>query len=838
MPPLQPLTPLAAFIGVSAGYGELALAASVDAGLKNTVATLGGWSINSGGRELLLDVQSRKEARVSESFSKFQQPTDDKPTGLAIDERPATNELADSDEQEKADGGTDEISKFEKQEKQGWAKGRVDGQQQRETKFSPQREGVMIDEKLLKPKKMLARGVARHFGLKLPSMQKQLRDDGLKTADAIASDKSDKYTESMKRRAEQCRKVIEDAPTTADPAEAKAVAAAKVQLDILSRGRPRALSLTGGGANGFQNVNQAYVLRNEVGPRTNAFVVKPAKAGGEKNPSGASAGGEVVREALAGQAATFMREAGFEFDMPETYVMSLPGELFPGADRTEVTCSVQQWGASKGDLTNVSRADLAQIDPKQVASLALFDAMTLASDRHAGNLLIGQKGELIPIDHGENFVEVKGDPKKRGRKEGIERLQVAMAGCNNVLLKIPAAHDPLPDDLRNLAKGIRPDEYKATLVQGKKAVAKDDPAFGDLMSDESIDAAARAAQFVALAADAELPLSPAAIQVALASNAKTLFDPALRPDEFRAAAIDVLDSVGKQQPAIKEVSLASDVEYELLCRDVANAPGNFKPQSRNAPTQENFVADPALMLAIAMGQIKPKPQFSWPEDLRPYAKASDTAPPKIKAKMEEYRKNFEKEQETYQQDCEKAKVICAAKANDFMRQKRDDAIKQLHALAPISAKARAAAGRSRLGKTPPKEKQIDFIEDMTSVILADQAERLARIKRACAVDALKSATSLRLQALVVLDVDMCEAELDRKNVLRLEDSLKDLEGAMTQDGIVQTLTQNYNALRQQYALPSGDKDVAAFTAAQQGVDVAAMVRSLDSLMVRAGSGEF
>jgi Phosphatidylinositol 3- and 4-kinase len=258
-------------------------------------------------------------------------------------------------------------------------------------------------------------GMAKALGLPIPSSQARLLNEGLATAGQIAG--SNAYGQQDKQAASQHEQALRAAgnpPWGADTA--MQAADAKVQLDLLSI-PPNNRKLSPLGAD-LKGVNKTFWIENlnTGGTKDKAFLCKPASApGGLTMPSGGQPGGEVAREALAGRAAQFLLGKGRDIGMPETHVVKLSGSLLPGnAGAGAVTCSVQQFGDSVGQIGPQSRAAKGRIDGKKVAALGVFDMMTLANDRHGGNILLGPNGELIPIDHGENFTETT-DPSAAAR---------------------------------------------------------------------------------------------------------------------------------------------------------------------------------------------------------------------------------------------------------------------------------------------------------------------------------------------------------------------------------------------------------------------------------------
>jgi Phosphatidylinositol 3- and 4-kinase len=88
---------------------------------------------------------------------------------------------------------------------------------------------------------------------------------------------------------------------------------------------------------------------------------------------------------------------------------------------------------------------LDKFSAKEVQRLALFDLLTLNTDRNHRNYLVVEPGQLIPIDHGCCF--------PAGFRDS----------CSYAWLDHPASYEALDDDLRNYALSLNPREIIATV---------------------------------------------------------------------------------------------------------------------------------------------------------------------------------------------------------------------------------------------------------------------------------------------------------------------------------------------------------------------------------------
>lgn len=447
--------------------------------------------------------------------------------------------------------------------------------------------------------------------LKLPSKgsQARLMADSIASAENISQNNR---TDSL--LANHLKDLVLEAgnPPWKDMRKAMTATDAKVHLDLLSippaERRLEPLDPLSKG------VNQAFWI-NHQGAETKSnksFLCKPATI--KSKVDGVPDGSEVFREALVSRAAqTFASQTGIDIGMPETHVVKLSPSLLPPEARPEgnqdLTCSVQEARANSGDLKKLGSHGLELLKPEQVAGMAVFDAMSLNTDRHSGNLLVDKDNNLIPIDHGAGLIE----PSATGN----QRIVATMAGPHNALLRVPAAHEPMTDKMLKQLKALDPDAFRDALKRDRNTIGKvhdsDDPNAAKInasVSDGALESARRSASFVKLAAKNKPPLSPAAIQIALGSAAVELLDPKIDDSTFRKLAQKAIDRAAPHQEVLKQICVSSDGEYIDLCRQVEAL--GWVTQERhgmaNVSAGDLLIKDPLEMIYILQNNIKvPKP---------------------------------------------------------------------------------------------------------------------------------------------------------------------------------------------------------------------------------------
>ncbi len=270
-----------------------------------------------------------------------------------------------------------------------------------------------------------------------------------------------------------------------------------------------------------------------------------------------------------------------------------------------LTCSVQEARPVKGDLRGASDIALGRLPADQVQGIAIYDTLTLNTDRHAGNLMVGTDGSLVPIDHGESFAE--------NNSQGIKRVGATMGGPHNALLQIPSAHAPMSKDMLKQLKALDPEKYALGLAKDNAEIGSVHDDMKDAISPGAIENARRAATFVKMAAKNEPPLSPASIQVALGGAAERLLDPARNDRQFRAAATEVIARMAPRQEVVKEVCTAGNLEYAALVKKVEDL--GWICALRTGEPAPGAITDPLVMTKIIEGKIKCPAQAAAKKEL-------------------------------------------------------------------------------------------------------------------------------------------------------------------------------------------------------------------------------
>ena len=710
-------------------------------------------------------------------------------------------------------------------------------QDDRRAAFQQQRR---VGAKVLAPdKRAWGNDLARVLRLPIPSAQTRLLNEGLATAGQIAG--SNAYSPQDQQAASQHEQTLRAAgnpPWGADIA--MQAADAKVQLDLLSiPPNNRKLSPL---SSDLKSANKTFWIENidAGGTKTKAFLCKPATdPNADIMPSGGPPGGEVAREALAGRAAQFLLGKGLDIGMPETHVVKLSGGLLPGnAGGGAVTCSVQQFGASVGQLGTQTRAAKGQIDGKKVAALGVFDMMTLANDRHGGNILLGANGELIPIDHGENFSETT-------NPNAAARLKTTLSGVGNALLAIPSAHDPMPDEVAAAAASVNPGELRATLTADRDAVAAKHGDMKGMISDDAITSAERAGQFTKLAAKWKPRISVAAAQVALGTHVEELLDPTLEYNAFSANAQRILAAVAKQQGAIKEVCLSSNTDYELLCQEVEKL--GWRVQRRGEATVPGLVSDPMTMMAILAHQTKIPPQSlraaDYPPELQfPPGVSNSTASPELRKGRRDFQAKMEQVREAGRQVVEQARdSVDDQAANAVLLQTRKQAVAALLPLIPANQQQAMQARAAQLDAGPANAAVAgyrDLSADLTDQALAEQQRRFSLVEQRFRLDLFSKFPDFNGIVVPGAYLDTFN-ELTAGNVLKGEPSLVTLEQTdLTFAKVRDAIWNRFSSFANQYAIPNNDQDLTAFLGSLQQQDLAVMFGHYKTLRDRMAADAF
>lgn len=494
-------------------------------------------------------------------------------------------------------------------------------------KLQPNQEGQLSPKQIdrLPPdQRQWSENVLRALKLKSKGSQARVLADAMATTTRITQGNGGDGAE-----AQRLLKIVQLAgdPPWKDTRKAMQATDAAMQLDLLSipPAQRQLVTLGGGGVNATFTVNRL----DADGVSRPAFLCKPASLKADQGEpdkvDGIPDGGEVIREAISGRAAqTFAAQTGINIGMPESHVVQLAATAVPGGavGGPPVTCSIQEWGPGLGKMADLTPQQRAAFPAAQVAAIAVFDLMTLNTDRHSGNIMSDGNGSMMPIDHGCSFVQGDG---------GKARITETMAGPHNALLRLPAAFDPMPDAMVRGLKGMKTSDYQESLKKDRDDVASAHPSMGGMVTDEALEWAGKAARFAKLAARNAPPLSAGAMQMAFGANAARLLD---APD-FDAAARAVIAEAAPHNETVRAVCTSDDVEYAETCRKLRVL--GWRPQQRGGAPSQNAVSDPIVMMSIIENDIRPGGDR---EAALGQARAAMPAPNAMKARLLAMRKDL------------------------------------------------------------------------------------------------------------------------------------------------------------------------------------------------------
>jgi hypothetical protein len=312
--------------------------------------------------------------------------------------------------------------------------------------------------------------------------------------------------------------------------------------------------LNGGGVNCSFWINKAS--GNPQKP-DKSYLYKPAA---NKSDKGVPPGGEPAREALTGRAADLLGGMmGIDLGVPQTHIVQIDRERFPEGSLTDAVKQQQKDERLVGSLQQVAigaKDEMRDKPPsmkyavpaKRCQELAILDTVTLAVDRHGGNLLMtgdDQNADLVPIDHGLTF------------SPDLAMLSDHMASATNSLLSLPGSHQPFSKDMLTRIEKISPngirDGWNAEVATMKDAHGK----VGGMIDGKQVDQSRRATMFLKLAAPS---LTPASLQVTMGQNAKALFDPNLDDQAFATLAKQIIARAAGEQKDVTDYFLMSKEE--------------------------------------------------------------------------------------------------------------------------------------------------------------------------------------------------------------------------------------------------------------------------------------
>jgi hypothetical protein len=393
-----------------------------------------------------------------------------------------------------------------------------------------------------------------------------------------SSDKKDKNNLAKKsvcedtvmelRKFEIARQFRDLASPPWDNVKSMKVASLKTALDIssLPKDKQRVEQLDGDTANpGF------WINRDTGDKKQKTFIFKPSTSMGPdpRFPDN----GEPSREALAGRVAEILNgDLGFRLPMPETQVISIGRESFPKealdalkdriGDKDSYVGSVQQFEQTAGSMHSLDRPGRGLVSTQSTQEMAIFDTITLNTDRHAGNFLVRNEGnekQLVPIDHGLCF------PPRSGADRITERMGDV---SSNALMRLPGSHEKFtPESLESIRR-LDPGAMAEALKQERETLEGAHPETSGTLSDDAIELSRRSAMFLKLAAPR---LTPAAVQIGLSRFHAELFDPELDVDGFNALAGRIIDELETEQEALKEYCMMPREMRDTMDNDLLKA---------------------------------------------------------------------------------------------------------------------------------------------------------------------------------------------------------------------------------------------------------------------------
>lgn len=191
-------------------------------------------------------------------------------------------------------------------------------------------------------------------------------------------------------------------------------------------------------------------------------------------------------------------QLGTDFGLPETHLLEVDGKSIGLPKSGNVLASVQTYLQDTYDLVKRAKEKAPEsnspvatfldehVDPRDIQNLAVFDLISLNTDRHAGNAMVTQDNKLVPIDHGAIL------PSRKA-------LEIRFK--ENFLLGLPVnskvAEGPLPEDLIVAIENIDIHALRESLMEGISDKV-DTSVQEDISS--GIDMSCRSAEFMKFAA--------------------------------------------------------------------------------------------------------------------------------------------------------------------------------------------------------------------------------------------------------------------------------------------------------------------------------------------------
>lgn len=265
------------------------------------------------------------------------------------------------------------------------------------------------------------------------------------------------------------------------------------------------------GADG--GANQSWWIRR-VDPAkrgeggTRRFIFKPADVE-EESVFGFKQGTLAPREVLAKSLSdTLLASSGIDVGVCPTTLANIDAAYLPGPDGKVENGpprlgSMQQLAESKGTLMDLVYKEgdtefFKTIQKDNVDELLVFDLISNACDRHAGNLMVGKDAEgnskYIPIDHGLTM------PDKKTLYSNRQRIVQ-----NYFLLQDttdPNKHrdQPLGNKTKEALLRLNPGQIKQQMRTARDQQRQAHPNMDDNFGDENLDVMQRSIEFLQKAA--------------------------------------------------------------------------------------------------------------------------------------------------------------------------------------------------------------------------------------------------------------------------------------------------------------------------------------------------
>lgn len=303
-------------------------------------------------------------------------------------------------------------------------------------------------------------------------------------------------------------------------------------------------------------------------------LVKPAQF--EIDVPGFKQGGGAPREAMGSFLGNeLQRMAGLKLGVPDTSLVTLDGEYLMGnsvgkegkktfSKGQKVLASVQSF--EQGCLTISARNEdlnigfaplLDKLVPKEeLQQMAVFDLISLNTDRHGNNVMLDGDDKLVPIDHG-NIMPTKKGIRVRGGALHSDSTSALFA-------KTAAANEKLTPELIECIERLDIDGLVLSMKAQSRQMKMENDEVDVTDLNEGVENVRRSAAFMKYAART---LTLKEIYDALAEHPDLIF---FSKDE-RSAFKRVVDSIKNSKNAKQMLPLVLGLAPDQPVRDVRDA---------------------------------------------------------------------------------------------------------------------------------------------------------------------------------------------------------------------------------------------------------------------------